>query len=522
MKSRLWPLLFVVVASLVFGSVSLIYPHGRDQGIHAFIADWALSGKVVYRDVFNIKPPLTTFVHALSLLLFGHTMTAIRLLDLFWTLATALLLYLLVRRLFGEPWLGALAGALYPLIYYPLGFWYTAQTDGWLNLPLLGALLLVAQDAAGVRRWLSCVFAGLLIGLATLLKYTAVVMLPFVALVLLYGQRKHIAGAARACLWIATGFLVTLAVAAAWLVVSGALPAFIESQFGLVPAYARLSPGVGLLGRFGALVSKMAEEPALRLPAVLAAAGLAAALASYFLLKPWRAGLGVLGVLLVTGFASAFSQGKFFVYHYLPMFPAFAALGALGLFVLLRPLARVRTLAGVTAVAALFLLALLAGYGSLFSNLGNVVSGRETLREYWVSPRHNMGSDYVLKDNLELAEYLRATTEPTDRVFIWGFEPGVNFLCRRGTVSRFIYNFPMVADWQKERFRAELIQVYYQDPAEVFVAEHGDAVPWATGHNQDSFESLMEFPELRDFIPTCYGRDRQIGRFGVFRLLVQP
>ncbi|MEO0078592.1 MAG: glycosyltransferase family 39 protein, partial [candidate division WOR-3 bacterium] len=369
MKSRLWPLLFVVVASLVFGSVSLIYPHGRDQGIHAFIADSALSGKVVYRDVFNIKPPLTTFVHALSLLLFGRTMTAIRLLDLFWTLATALLLYLLVRRLFDEPWLGALAGVLYPLIYYPLGFWYTAQTDGWLNLPLLAALLLVAQDASGVKRWPSWVIAGVLIGLATLLKYTAVALLPFVALVLLYGQRKHIAGGIRACLWVTTGFVLTLAIAAIWLAVSGAMPAFIESQFGLVPAYARLSPGVGLWGRFVALVGKMVEEPVLCLPVLLAATGFVVASASYFLLKPWRAGLGVLGVLLVTGFASTFSQGKFFVYHYLPMFPALAALGALGLFVLLRPLARLRLLAASAALAALFVLALLAGYGNLFSNL---------------------------------------------------------------------------------------------------------------------------------------------------------
>jgi len=532
-KNRHWPLLLVVLAGLVFGSVSLIYPHGRDQGIHAFIADSALSGKVVYRDVFNIKPPLTTFVHALSLLLFGHTMTAIRLLDALWTLATALLVFLLVRRLFGEPWLAALSGALYPLIYYPLGFWYTAQTDGWLNLPLLAALLLalptIGHDRNGgcsepcpKPRWPRLLAAGALVGLSTLLKYTAVALLPLLAVFLFYRQRRRVADAARMCLWMTAGLVLVLVVAALWLLSSGAMPAFVESQLGLVPAYARLSPGSGFLGRLGALVAKMVQEPALRLPAILGAAGLAAAAVSFVLLRPWRLGLGVLAVPLVAGFASAFSQGKFFTYHYLPLFPAIAVLGALALFVLLRPLGRLRPVAAVVGVAGLVLLAFGGGYTTLFRNLSNVVSGKESLHDYWAGPRHNMGSDYVLRDNIELADYLRETTEPTDRVFIWGFEPGVNFLSRRGTVSRFIYNFPMVADWQQDRFRAELLQAYYNDPAEVFVVEHGDAIPWATGHDKDSFQSLMEFAELRDFVPTCYVRDRQVGRFGVFRLAVQP
>jgi hypothetical protein len=48
-----WSLLPVILATLLFGSVSLIFPFGRDQGIHAFIADSALRGKTVYRDVFS-------------------------------------------------------------------------------------------------------------------------------------------------------------------------------------------------------------------------------------------------------------------------------------------------------------------------------------------------------------------------------------------------------------------------------------------------------------------------------------
>jgi len=161
----------VVLATLAFGSVSLIYPFGRDQGIHAFIADSVLDGKVLYRDIFNMKPPLTTGVHALALVLFGHSMTAIRLLDLLWTVATSLLVFAFARRAFGNPRAAALAGVLYSLQYYGCDFWTTAQTDGWLNLPLAVSFLLALRGwREGICRRGVWIGAGLGIGLAAAFK----------------------------------------------------------------------------------------------------------------------------------------------------------------------------------------------------------------------------------------------------------------------------------------------------------------------------------------------------------------
>ena len=42
--SALLPVIVVVAGSLLAGSVMLVYPFGRDQGIHAHIADVMLSG----------------------------------------------------------------------------------------------------------------------------------------------------------------------------------------------------------------------------------------------------------------------------------------------------------------------------------------------------------------------------------------------------------------------------------------------------------------------------------------------
>ncbi|WP_295530185.1 hypothetical protein [uncultured Thioclava sp.] len=81
---------FALIIVPLIGAYSLLEPFGRDQGIHATIAYALDNGLVTYRDVFNIKPPLTTAVHWLSQVLFGHSMMAIRELDLIFATLTAL------------------------------------------------------------------------------------------------------------------------------------------------------------------------------------------------------------------------------------------------------------------------------------------------------------------------------------------------------------------------------------------------------------------------------------------------
>ena len=520
-RRLLWPLVLVVATSLLLGSISLIYPFGRDQGIHAFIAEAMLSGKVVYRDVFNIKPPLTTIVHATALILFGHSMTAIRILDLLWTVATALAVFAFASRAFRSRWVGAAAGCLYPLSYFPLGYWYTAQTDGWINLPVVAALLLfvLAYGRTAKQPRLLWLGSGVCCGLAMLLKYT-IGLLPLLLLFILpfaYGPRLR--GAAISAAWLLLGVLVPLVSCALVLLASGAMPAFIDSQLGLVPAYAAIGRNVGLQTRFDSFLATFTLTPELRLPALMLAAGALAAAVMYLRRPDWRLVLLLLASWLVVAFVSTFSQGKFFVYHFLPFLPVSALAGGLLVDIIFARLGRTRLPAAVGLGALLFVV---SGFPSRFGSLMRILIGRESVRSYWVSDLHNMASDFSLRDNVELADYLRHTTLPTDRVFIWGFEPGVYFLAGRGTVTRFLYNFPMIASYDPQRFRAEFMRTFVHDPSELFVVEHRDATPWTTGSKNDSYAFLHEFPELLEFLEARYSPDTSLGRFDVFRLAAQP
>ncbi|MEE8275547.1 MAG: glycosyltransferase family 39 protein, partial [Alphaproteobacteria bacterium] len=159
------PYLAIAGAVLVLGATSLTDPFGRDQGTYAYIGYALLQGQVPYLDVFQAKPPLTSLIHALALALFGHSMTAIRVLDLLWTLATAILLYRVAAIALRHDGLALVAALAYLLMYYAFGFWDTAITDGWTNLPALAGIAFfaraVAPEGAARRRHIDWYLAGL-------------------------------------------------------------------------------------------------------------------------------------------------------------------------------------------------------------------------------------------------------------------------------------------------------------------------------------------------------------------------
>ena len=109
-----------LILVILIGAPSLLYPFSRDQGEYAYIASAALGGKTIYRDVFNVKPPLAQVVHELALLAFGHSMVAIRALDLLWQAATAIVILLIADRTFEPRGVGLLSRLL------PVALWWLA------------------------------------------------------------------------------------------------------------------------------------------------------------------------------------------------------------------------------------------------------------------------------------------------------------------------------------------------------------------------------------------------------------
>jgi 4-amino-4-deoxy-L-arabinose transferase-like glycosyltransferase len=509
--------LAVVLCALGFGSVGLAYPFGRDQGNYAYAAWVWLEGAMPYRDVYVFKPPGTVWVHALAQALFGHSMSAIRILDVAWTVATALVLADTARRWFRSELTAALAGIFYAFLYANVNFWSTAQTDGWVNLPALLAVWLVTRAEAqpssrGELR--SLPLAGALLGVAICLKYTALVLAAPAGVLLLATPRAL----PRRLALMAAGVVAVLGVTLAWLHARGAIAGFVDSQLVLVPAYVeQTGRGIGAWGRIAGFSVRLWKLPELRFALLSMLVGIAPLVRR---LRGTEARLRSLAALtlLVAGAASCFAQNKFFTYHYLTLLPGAALLGALGIAGAYGALApRSRLGAGTAAAVVIVALIATSHYPSRWATLGRLAAGSLTLAKHWRASAYAI-NQMSARDNLAAAEWIARETSPTDRVFLWGFDPMVNYLARRRTVSRFLYNYPLVVPWGGAKYEGELLDALKASPPRLFVVGSQDATPSVTGSHDDSRAQLQRFAGLTAFLGSRYDFAADVGRFGVYRL----
>lgn len=546
MTRRWFAPLALMLACLPFALSSLMLPFGRDQGIYAHTADQFLEGHALYRDVYTFKPFMTVFVHVASQLLFGQCMTAIRLFDVLWTLATVAAIYLFVRSAFtresqesqdaagessdvlGSRLVAVAAGVFYAFAYHRYDFWMSAQTDGWANLPVAAALWLAIVRSK--RVWAPRITAGIAMGAAFWFKYTFAAFLPLAMLLpFARGWRRGLTEAA----FVAAGFAGAVLAGVGWLWWAGSLDAFLAIQRSVVFDYSGMGRPEGTLAHLR-LFWEQLHVPA----GIVWAAGLGAvwaAVEALLLGRRWlkertaevttrtvevKAGVAQVVVLawLAGGFASTYTQGKFFQYHYLGLIPPLAIFAAQTFGRLIRQFKGARRQATLGAAVLGGLVVVLATtplYRARAHLLFDVATGVGTLDEHWRSGFY-ANPDFSLRDDLALADWLRENTEPSETVFLWGYEPMVYFLAGREPVSRFPYVLPIVVPWIDEKHDEELLAALQAAPPAHFVIARGDATPWVNGRPEDSLGMFQTVDSIRDHVTSHYRPKGRLARFLIF------
>ena len=508
--------LAITVVALCLVSGGLFFPFGRDQGNYAYPA-WAwLDGQMPYRDVYVFKPPATVWVHALAQLLFGHSMVAVRILDLGWTVATALCITAIVRRWTRSEVAPALSGMLYAFLYANFDFWNTCQTDGWFNLPIAGAILLATRVWTGESNDRVLVGAGVLLGLAITFKYTAVTMaLPIGAVLLAAAVRdRQPWGLVRRSSLGLVGVVAMLGATAAWLWLNGAMPAFLDSQLGLVPQYvARTGKTTDVTGIFSMIYEKARSVVELQYVFIAAIAGLV--VVAVRVRGDRRLLLPV--AWWVAGMASTIVQNKFFRYHFLSSLPGAAILGGLAIAEVIALVSRWSPRGNLLFGAAMAIgLIVPSHFPRRWQVAVDIAVGKETLEGYWDRRGFDINMMSV-SDVMACAARIDALTSPEERVFIWGFDPVINYVAQRKTVSRFLYNYPFAVSWGNPTYEAELLSALQDDPPALFIVASKDATPHATGNPADSRQLFEAFAGLRTFVETRYGPPEAVHRYTIYQ-----
>lgn len=147
------------------------------------------------------------------------------------------------------------------------------------------------------------------------------------------------------------------------------------------------------------------------------------------------------------------------------------------------------------------------------------LTGREDQVAYY---HHFQAGEFVADESIEVADFLRQRVSPGDSLFIWGFRPEVYYLSQLNPAVRFIFQFPLVADWYPQEWRKQTVDILWAALPPYVLVLQADYMPWVTGNDQDSNTDLQGYTELNNWLEYNYVRDSQIGNFLIWRRISKP
>ena len=243
------------------------YPLGRDHATFCVIGQGLLHGQLLYRDLWDNKPPGIFYIYAVIVKIFGPVMWSVGVVDILWLLVISCCIFYFSSPLTWERRAPRWQRSSTPAGIAARGTSMRRQPETFLMLCVFAAwFLLRDQDPLPalvltnvLRKWRnrldSARYFGwdLMLGAAFWLKYNAVAFFPFLALLPFVDFRDLDYGAARLrflipwkdwlgrMLIVAAGLVFAVAAVFAGFLISGAWPAMKEIQFEVLPRYGAMA-----------------------------------------------------------------------------------------------------------------------------------------------------------------------------------------------------------------------------------------------------------------------------------------
>lgn len=410
-------------------------PLERDEGEYAYAGQLLLQGVSPYQAAYNVtlKLPGTCVAYALILAMFGQTAVALHAGVILINLASAGLVFVLARRICGDA-AGAVAAGTYALLsIVPETVGLAAHATHFVMLPALAGIILLQNldDHTPTSR---IFFAGLLIGLAVLMKQSGAAFGLFAAgwvvrCGLVSGKSQWRLLATR-LVWLALGGLLPLVLTCLILVVRGEFGRFWLWTFQYAGAHGDIfNFGNGVRWMFENVGLQFAAAPGLWSAAVL---GLILLFCDRSLQR-WR-------FFIVSFFFFSFlavCPGWYFRGHYfIQLLPAAGLLVAVAFHVASGFLARFKFPLPSAALPSLVFAAAAAGLLIRWSDIYFRLAPAQACRAiYGTSP---------FPEAVEIGRYLATHSAPDARIAVIGSEPEIYFYSHRRSATGYICTYPLV------------------------------------------------------------------------------
>lgn len=453
-----WPWVALILLLLALRLPSLVQPAGGDQGLYAYAGQRILAGDVMYRDMWDQKPPAVAFIYALLWRVWPHE-SMVPGADLVTAAAIAALLIVLGRRRFSTS-VGFGAAAVFLLFGDPYlqrmsGVFVRGQCEPFMALGVTASLVLLA--ARNRHRW-HLVAAGLALGAAFWLKYSAAYALPVIAAACAWRDdgARDVRHTARDLAWVGAGFAIVCVAFLGYFAAHGAL---MDLRLATIDYNLRYSNET-YEGPVSALLYVF-TFPIVR--ARIDMLWFLGAIGALLLLPRVRTDRSTLVALVWLGAALlsiAINGRRDLPNYFVQAFPALALAASAGFATLRSHRAATRYVVAVLLVAGLWRVGAdapvwgvrLAGLPGLVENVRfdlRYARGRMDRDEYL--QRFN-GKKHDAFENERLVRYVQEAAGPGNSIYVFGFSGGsVCWKSERRSASRFFWSRPVLIEFAADR-----------------------------------------------------------------------
>jgi 4-amino-4-deoxy-L-arabinose transferase-like glycosyltransferase len=433
-----------------------------DESIYLVISSSMLEGHVLYTDIWDRKQPLTFGFFALSQLIFGKTILAIRLLACIAVSITCLLLFRIGRATFGDDRLGAVVAAgLYAV--------FTVSSGGLAtNTEILFAPFAVAAVGLILPWWVHpdttdppsawcCFVAGVLLGLGTFTKLIVVYEVGAVVLLLAAGWTfSSSSGDLHLPFnWIigrlgtvAAGISIPWIAGVTYFSLAGALDEFIFSNFTFNLMNMADRPPLSLHSMWLVAQREVLGESGLLWLGFVIGVGLLVTNPASLTRGHRRLLVALIGWVVIAT-AAAVSLRYIYLHYYLQAFPPLALLGGFVFAWIWRRFVRVPVLLRVAIAATL------------------LVPQSLRISERW---RHVAE---VVDVPAAVAEYVAERVQPGEYIYVANYQPIIYFITKTQSPTRWAFPQFLISPEFRSRLgiqlREEMASIFGHQPTYVIV-----------------------------------------------------
>jgi len=228
-SKNFWFLFILLFGFFLLRLPSLIEPYWYgDEGIYQTIGLAIRDGKLLYRDIWDNKPPLLYLAYAL----FWSDQFAVRAFSLCLGTLSLISFFFLAKNLFKQQKTVWTTTTLYGILFgLPILEGNIANSENFMLLPIISAsYLLIRSVAKSYKNMLPFFGAGLLLGIALLFKVVAVFDFAALLLFLFFVERKK-SPIVKTAIGFTVGFLLPMSLAAAFFLSNGAFSEFFSASF---------------------------------------------------------------------------------------------------------------------------------------------------------------------------------------------------------------------------------------------------------------------------------------------------